>query len=86
MNNDKIKLANSIINLLDNFKSSTNTPRQIGTLNKKQGINGFKPAEINTPVFLDKDKYIIYLESLDGKTNVIIPYNKETLTPFIDFI
>ena len=82
---DKIRLANVVIDYLSNFKSGEDIPVMVGTLNKKQGINGFKVAEIGHPVFEFKDRYFIYLESNDGKTTVTIPYYKETLSSSIDF-
>jgi len=62
-----------------------NVPIMVGTLNKAQGLNGFKKADIGHPVFEFKDRYIIYLESYDGKTTVAVPYYKETLGPVINF-
>ncbi len=82
----KIQLANLILSFLkDNEASIVETPKMIGTLNKAQGIKGFKTADIGNPVFIKGDRYIIYLESLDGKTNVEISYYKKTLSPFINF-
>ena len=49
-------------------------------------MNGFKKAEVGSPVFQKGDRYIIYLESLDGKTSVEIPFSKDTLKPAIDFL
>lgn len=77
-----------------------NTPILIGTLNERQGLNGFEIAEVGHPVFEFKDRYVIFLKALtktveqvpDGngghtKTlidyNVMIPYYKKTLLPFI---
>ena len=83
---DKIHLANMVLAFMKEQEGSTmENPKMIGTLNKAQGIKGFKTADIGNAVFLKGDKYIIYLESLDGKTNVEIPYNKETLKPVINF-
>lgn len=82
----KIALANLILDFLkDSGGKSKDLPIMIGTLNKSQGINGFKKAEVGNPVFLLGDRYVIFLESLDGKTSVEIPYHKETLKPFIQF-
>lgn len=82
---DKIRLANIVIEFLSNFKSGEDMPIMVGTLNKRQGINGFKVAEIGHPVFEFKDRYFIYLESNDNKTIVTIPYYKETLASLINF-
>jgi hypothetical protein len=77
-------------------------PILVGRLNKKQGLNGFVPAEVGHPVFEYKDRYLIFLKCLtktaeqvpDGngghtkhmiQYNVIVPYYKKTLSPFIDF-
>lgn len=60
-------------------------PLMIGTLNKAQGIIGYKKADIGHPVFEAKDRFLIYLESNDGKITLTIPYYKGSLKPFIDF-
>jgi hypothetical protein len=61
-------------------------PKMIGSLNKVVGLNGFKKAEIGTPVFDTGDRYMIMLESLNGKISVEVTYYKETLSPSVDFI
>lgn len=82
----KIQLANTILDFLAVNKEDTkDVPRMIGTLTKAWGMNGFKKAEPGTPVFQKGDRYAIYLESLDGKTSVEVPFMKETLAPVIDF-
>jgi len=43
-------------------------------------------AEIGTPIFDTGDRYLLMLESLDGKTNVEMTYYKETLKSSINFI
>lgn len=98
---DKIQLTNIIIKYLQEHKSNIGDglPWMVGTLTKRQGINGFKPAEIGHPVFEYKDRYIIYVESETplvtkehGKPmtiehyTVAISYYKETLEPHIDVV
>lgn len=74
-------------------------PVQVGTMNRKQGIKGFEPADVGHPVFEFRDRYIIYLTSEfyqvnkqpDGssvreKIQVAVPYYKEMLAPLIDFL
>ena len=39
-------------------------PILVGRLNKKQGLNGFVPAEVGHPVFEYKDRYLIFLKCL----------------------
>lgn len=62
------------------------TPILIGTLTKRQGINGFEVAEVGHPVFEYKDRYIIFLKSLyktaeqipdgnGGHTKNMVEYN-----------
>lgn len=87
-NNQKIKFAEAVLTLLKEFTKTEESlmPKHIGYLAKKQGLNGFKVAEIGTPVFEFKDRYLIYLESIDGKRNQEVSYYKETLEPVIDFI
>ena len=61
---DKIALANLVLSFLgDMNKDTTNHPKMIGTLNKRQGFNGFKPIEVGTPVFEKADRYILVMES-----------------------
>lgn len=84
---DKVRIFDMLIDLLSRHQEdTTSTPKMIGTLNRATGINGFKLAETGTPVFDSGDRYLIMLESLDGKTNVEMTYHKETLKQSIDFI
>lgn len=84
---EKLQLANMILEFFSNTgkETSNDVPKMVGTLNKVWGLNGFKKAEIGNPVFNKGDRYVIYLESLDGKTSVEVPFLKETLSPAIDF-
>lgn len=96
---EKIRLVDSLLSNIKQSLNSNDYPVLIGTLNKRQGINGFEVAEVGHPVFEYKDRYIIYLESqhplvekVHGKELTVekytikVPYYKETLTPLIDFI
>ena len=60
--------------------------KMVGHLNKPQGLVGFKPAPIGYPVFELGDRYIIVLETLDGKQSAEVPYFKEDFKYAIDFI
>lgn len=82
---EKVDLMDYIIRYMEESVTSSDMPIMIGTLNKAQGINGFKNADVGHPVFEFKDRYIIYLERNDGKTTVSVPYYRETLKPVIDF-
>jgi len=82
---EKIDLMDYIIRYMEEKVTSADMPVMVGTLNKAQGFNGFKKADVGHPVFEFKDRYIIYLESNDGKTTVSVPYYKDTLKPVIDF-
>lgn len=85
-NADKVKLLDQILALLnDNNEHTESSLKLIGTLTKAQGINGFKKCDIGSPVFELGDRYIIVMETLDGKSSSNIPYYKETLTPVINF-
>jgi hypothetical protein len=84
-NKEKIALADYLIEFIRERSTVVDMPVMVGTLNKPQGIKGFQRGEVGHPVFEYKDRYLIYLESLDGKTTVTIPYYKETLAPAIDF-
>jgi len=85
---DKVKGFDLILNYLNEFTQTSGKPTvyMVGSLNKAQGINGFKKAEIGTPVFETDGKYFIMLESLDGKRNLEVFYYKDSLAPVIDFI
>jgi len=39
-------------------------PVFVGTLNARQGLNGFEVAEVGHPVFDYKERYIIFLKCL----------------------
>ena len=82
---EKVDLMDYIIRYMEEKVISADMPVMIGTLNKALGLNGFKRADVGHPVFEFKDRYIIYLESNDGKTTVSVPYYKDTLKPVIDF-
>lgn len=82
---EKIELMNYIIKYIKEKATSDDMPVFVGVLNRAQGFNGFKRAEIGHPVFEFKDRYIIYLESNDEKTTVSIPYYKDNLKFSIDF-
>lgn len=60
-------------------------PIQVGVLNKVVGFNYFKKCLPGHPVYELNNRYIIYIESIDGKFTQVIPYYKETLMPAIDF-
>jgi hypothetical protein len=82
----KIRLADMLLEFVSNNQEDrVNLPRMVGTLTKAQGLNGFKRAEIGTPVFDIGDKYMIMIESLDGNRNVEVTYYKDTLKPVIEF-
>jgi hypothetical protein len=83
----KVQLADMVIEFLSRHQNDEEgfVARQIGTLNKAQGQNGFKRAEVGTPVFDLGDRYMIMLESLDGKRNVEMTYYKNDFAHVIDY-
>ena len=83
---NKIQLADILIRNVQDFLTSEDIPVMVGKLNTPTGINGFDRAEIGHPVFEYKDRYIIFLTSGTGKTEVKIPYYKNTLKEVIDFL
>ncbi len=84
---DKERIFDILVeNLNRHQEDNTSVPKMIGTLNRRIGLNGFKIAEVGTPVFDSGDRYLVMLESLDGKINVEMTYYKETLKTSIDFI
>lgn len=97
-NEEKLKLAERIIEFVQDSYVNEDVPQLVGELNKPQGIKGFKLADVGHPVFELKDRYIIYMESefeekiakpfepvVFKPINVAVPYYKETLSPFINF-
>jgi len=90
----ELQVYKQIVALIKETQTSEDMPIMIGTLNKAQGIVGFKSAEIGHPVFSYRDKYIIYLESnnpmkIGNETKhftIAVPYYKETLKPVINFL
>jgi hypothetical protein len=84
---DKERIFDLLVEQLSRYQDDKQlTPKMVGMLNKRIGINGFKIAEVGTPVFDTGDRYLVMLESLDGKTNVEMSYYKDTLKQQIDFI
>jgi len=77
-NKQKVELFDKIYELLKEETKSSNILQCAGTLTRAQGINGFKLCDIGTPVFEKGDKYVLFMETLDGKTVVEVPYNKES--------
>jgi hypothetical protein len=86
-NEDKIRIFDLLVEQLSRYQDDKQlTPKMVGMLNKRVGLNGFKVAEVGTPIFDTGDRYLLMLESLDGKTNVEMTYYKETLKSSINFI
>lgn len=85
---DKIELADYILNFVARNSQSEDMPIMVGTLNKPYGFNGFKRAEIGTPVFKHKGLYEIYFETINGTTaqkTVTMKFN-QNIEPDINFI
>lgn len=85
---DKIQLANALLSLVGQYASATagacDTPlRQIGVLTKAQGIRGFKTCEPGTPVFEYDGRYVLVMETLDGKHSASVAYYQEALAPVV---
>ena len=53
--------------------------KMVGKLTQAQGIKGFRKCEVGHPVFEKGDRYILFMESIDGKTVVEVPYYPQTL-------
>ncbi len=84
---DKERIFDLLVEQLSRYQDDKQLmPKMVGMLNKQVGLNGFKVAEIGTPIFDTGDRYLLMLESLDGKTNVEMTYYKETLKSSINFI
>ncbi len=83
--NEKAKMYDQISALIgtDNMQENK-VMKCVGTLKTKQGIKGFKCADVGDFVFELNDRYIIVMETLDGKNSAQIPYFKDTLLPHIE--
>ena len=84
-NEQKILLMDKIIELVKENNIDKNYLDPIGVLTKETGIKGFKTMKVDDIVFEKDSKYCLVMETLDGKNNTIINFNKETLAPFIKF-
>ena len=84
----KIEFADHILEFIAARQVNKERPemRMIGHLNKPQGIIGFKKADVGTPVFETSDRYLLILESNDGKSTIDIKYHKKDLESSITFI
>ncbi len=84
---DKAKAYDQIIAIIGGVSESKDTAMKcVGHLTKKQGIKGFKPMEIGEPVFELNDRYILVMETLDGKNSAQVPYYKEALAPYVELL
>lgn len=83
---DKIKLVDSIIESLRSEKTIESGPKMVGHTISTWGINGFKKAEPGTPVFEDKERYFIVLETLSGDKSLEVRFYKEDFKQNIKFI
>lgn len=82
---DKLRLVDMITDYISRFEvPSKEVPKMIGTTSIALGIIGFKRLEIGAPVFDIGDRYMVVMESLDGKTAVEVNYYKETLHSHIN--
>lgn len=79
-NKKKVEIFDRIYELLREETEPNKVLYSPGVLSKVQGLNGFKKCEIGTPVYEKGDRYILYMESIDGKTVVEVPYYKEDLS------
>ena len=83
---DKAKIFDQITSLIGNDALHENKAMKcVGTLKTKQGIKGFKPADVGEVVFELNDRYIIVMETLDSKNSAQVPYYKDTLSAHIEF-
>ena len=83
---DKAAVYDTIVGIIGKDVHKENEMKCIGTLTKRQGIKGFKPMEEGDFVFELGDRYILVMETLDGKNSAQVPYYKNTLAPHINFI
>jgi len=83
---DKEKVAkyDQIAAILATIEEDNRAMKVYGTLSRKLGIKGFQKAEVGEYVYQKGDRYIIVMETLDGKDSAEIPYYINTLQPYID--
>ena len=84
---DKAAAYDRIVALIgtEDAVQQTKIMKCVGTLTTKQGIKGFKPVEVGEFVFELGDRYILVMETLDGKSSAEVPYYKDALKPHIKF-
>lgn len=82
---DKIRLANIVVEFLSSIKQSNDTPIMVGTLIKRQGIKGFKVADVGHPVFEFKDRYIIYVQSETELTEKVYDPKRQQFNTSVGF-
>lgn len=78
-NKDKIALVDRLLEELKEEAGGKQVRNMVGTLTRPQGLKGFHKCDIGHPVFQKDDRYVLYMESIDGKTVVEVPYYIETL-------
>lgn len=62
-NEQKLQVADRLIELMEQFATPDDMPIMVGTLKVRQGVKGFEKAEVGHPVFEYKDRYILYVNS-----------------------
>ena len=82
---EKIELADLVLNFVAKKSEGVDAPVMVGWLNHPYGFNGFKRAEIGTPVFNHKGMYGIYFENLNGDKYLEMKFGKN-IEPHIDFL
>jgi len=82
---DKIELMDYIIRRMEESDTSADMTVLVGKLNKAQGLNGFKKADIGHPVFEFKDRYVIYLESEKELTEKVYDHQRQQFNTKIGF-
>lgn len=77
----KVELVDRLIREIEELSDHGMVTRLplVGTLVQAQGIHGFKKCDVGHPVFEKGDRYILYMETLDGKQVVEVPYYPDTL-------
>lgn len=83
-NKKKVEIFDRIYELVKEETEPTKTLQCIGTLNKPWGMNGHIRCEIGHPVYEKGDRYVLYMDSTDGKNTLEVPFYKEDLCKIID--
>jgi hypothetical protein len=82
---EKVKLVDHIVELISRQLTPDEVPVLVGTLKSRQGLRGFRVAEVGHPVFEFKDRYVIYLQSDTELVEKVYDYERQQFNKKVGF-